>query len=120
MALDPFVFTVTLPARPESVALFREISAQMSRYIGLGAAEARQAGEVLNRLLADRIARVGEKGGPISVSFERPLEEDTVSVEIASADVPGAGDPSEPSMVSTHREGGILRLRLTWEPDGDD
>ena len=119
MALDPFVFTVTLPPRPESVALFREISAQMSRYIGLGVAEAREAGEVLNRLLADRIARVGESGGPISISFERPQEEERVSVEIASADVPGADDPRAPAVISTRRDG-ILRVRLTWEPDGDE
>jgi H+/gluconate symporter-like permease len=74
MALDTFVFTVTLPPRPESVALFREISAHMSRYIGLG----------------------------------------------ATADVPGTGDPISSALVSTRREGGVLRLRLTWEPDGDE
>jgi hypothetical protein len=120
MALDTFVFTVTLPPRPESVALFREISAHMSRYIGLGPAAAEEAGEVLNRLLADRIARVGEAGGPIRISFERPQEAETVSVEIATADVPGGGDPVASALVSTRREGGVLRLRLTWEPDGDE
>lgn len=120
MAVDPFVFTVTLPPRPESVALFREISAQMSRYIGLGAAEAGKAGEVLNRLLTERIARVGEAGGPISISFERPAEVDRVSVEIASADVPGGDEPAAPTVISTRREDGVLRVRLTWEPHGDE
>ena len=43
MALDAFVFTISLPATTDSLSLFREVSGHMARYLGLPEDEARQA-----------------------------------------------------------------------------
>ena len=65
MALDTFTFAIELPPGPDSLAMFREVSGLMSRYIGLPESEARNAGAALDKLVEERLAA----GGPVEVTF---------------------------------------------------
>jgi hypothetical protein len=79
--VETFTFTIVLPPAPGARDVFETLSGQMARYIGLGPEEAGQAGGVLNRLVAERLAA----GVPVSVTFVRPHQHAPVRVEIAGA-----------------------------------
>jgi hypothetical protein len=106
MVREAFQFTITLPASAEALPLFHELSRSMARYLGLEEAEARQVGDMLDRLLADRVKGPASAAGPISVSFERPQTGATVTVEMTSSPTerPG-GAPADD---------GHSPMRLSW------
>jgi hypothetical protein len=110
MVREAFQFTITLPADAEALPLFHELSRSMSRYLGLEEAEARQVGDMLDRLLAGR-ANGPEPRGPTSVSFERPQTASTVTVEVISSPV---GRPG-----GTPAADGHSRVRLSWRVRDD-
>ena len=105
MVREAFQFTITLPADAEALPLFHELSGSMSRYLGLEEAEARQVGDMLDRLVADRAIGSGPSG-PISVSFERPQTASTVTVEMTSSAVDRSGGAPAAD--------GHSRIRLSW------
>ena len=111
MVREPFQFTITLPADAEALPLFHELSRSMSRYLGLEEAEARQVGDMLDRLVADRVKGPGPGAGPISVSFERPQTASTVTVEVTSSPLerPGGAPAGD----------GHSRVRLSWRVRDD-
>ena len=114
MALDSFVFTISLPTDPDSLALSREVSGYMAHYLGLPEDDARQASEMLDRLVADRLKQPPAGGGPTRVRFGRPDTGSTVTVDVLSAAVPGDSPDAGESAVAPAREDGHSRIRLTW------
>jgi hypothetical protein len=115
--VEPFTFTIAVPAAPWSPELFEVISEQVARYIGLAPEEAAQAGGVLNRLVAHRLSRVGS---PIAVTFVRPHETEPVRVEIASRALPDDHTGESPGggiVIAT--DGRETTLTLSWSPRAD-
>jgi hypothetical protein len=110
MVLDSFVFTISLPADAEVLGLFRDVSGHMARYLGLPEEEARQARDVLNRVVHARMELLGAGADPIQVRFERPHTADTVTVEVVSAAVPG----DQPVADAPIHDDGQSRIRLSW------
>jgi hypothetical protein len=110
MVREAFQFTITLPADAEALPLFHELSRSMSRYLGLEEAEARQVGDMLDRLMAGRANRPGPRG-PTSVTFERPQTASTVTVEVTSPPVERPG--------GTPAADGHSRVRLSWRVRDD-
>ena len=110
MVREAFQFTITLPADAEALPLFHELSRSMARHLGLDEAEARQVGDMLDRLMAGR-ANGREPGGPTSVSFERPETASTVTVEVTSSPVAPRG--------GTSAADGHSRVRLSWRVRDD-
>jgi hypothetical protein len=111
MVREAFQFTITLPADAEALPLFHELSRSMSRYFGLEEDEARQVGDVLDRLVTDRVKQVAPGGGPISVSFERPQTASTVTVEVTSS--------SGGRHAGAAHGDGHARVRLSWRVRDD-
>jgi hypothetical protein len=111
MVPEAFQFTITLPADHESLPLFHELSRSMSRYLGLAETEARQVGDMLDRLVADRAKWLEPGAAPISVSFERPQTASTVTVEVA----PSPGERP----AGAARGDGHSRVRLSWRVRDD-
>ena len=105
MVPEAFQFTITVPADAEALPLFHELSRSLSRYLGLEEAEARQVGDMLDRLMAGRVTGPGPSG-PISVSFERPQTASTVTVEVTSSPVERPGGAAAGD--------GHSRVRLSW------
>ena len=115
--MDTFHFTIVVPDAPDSGELFSALSEHMARYIGLSADEAHQAAGVLNRLVADRLARANS---PLSITFVRPHETAPVRVEIAGRALPGDHpDVSHGGGVLLETDGRESRLTLSWTPQVD-
>jgi hypothetical protein len=115
--VETFTFAISFDGSPDALELFAALSGQMSRYIGLRPEEADQAGQVLNRLVADRLTRAG---GPVRVVFDRPHARAPVTVEIVSAAAPGDTDlVSDGGGVVVHTDGRESRLRLSWTTRAD-
>ena len=113
MALDTFVFTISLPTDPDSLALSREVSGFVAQYLGLPENDARQASETLDRLVADSLKQLPAGAGPSSVNFG-PDTASTVTVDVQPAAVPGdSTDADEPAVAPAHGDG-HSRIRLTW------
>ena len=123
MALDTFVFTISLPTDADSLALVREVSRYMVRYLGLPEDDARQASEMVDRLVADRLKQLPADTAPMRVSFGRPDTASTVTFDVVSAAVPGDPADADESVVAPAREDGHSRIRMTWraydESSGD-
>ena len=115
--MDTFTFTIVVPDAPASGELFAALSGHMARYIGLSDEEAGQAAGVLNRLVAERLARTGK---PMSITFIRPHETAPVRVEITGAALPGdqAGEAPGAGIV-LRSDGQQSRLILSWTPQID-
>ena len=112
--METFTFTIVVPAAPGAEELFRAVAEQMARYIGLAPEEAAQAGGVLNRLVAHRLARVGS---PLAVTFVRPHQTAPVRVEIASRALPDdhvGVTPGGGLVIET--DGRESKLTLSWLP----
>jgi hypothetical protein len=114
MVLDTFVFTISLPADADVLALFRDVSGQMARYLGLPEEEARQAREVLDRVVHGRVELLGAGAASIQVRFERPHTAGMVTVEVVSAAVPGDETSADTSSIAHTRADGQSRIRLSW------
>jgi hypothetical protein len=82
MALDTFRFTMFLPADADLLPLLRDVSGHMARYLGLPDDQAQNAREMLERTVAERLSQAGVNAGPIRVTFERPLNGSTATVEV--------------------------------------
>jgi hypothetical protein len=123
MALDTFVFTISLPIDADSLALVREVSGYMAQYLGLPEEDARQAREMLDCLVADRLKQLPADAGPMRVSFGRPHAASTVIVDVLSAALPGDPRDADESAVAPAGEDGHSRIRMTWrvhdESSGD-
>jgi hypothetical protein len=119
MVLDTFVFTISLPTDAASLSLFREVSGHMARYLGLPEEEARQAREVLEHLVADRLKQLPAGGEAIRVSFARPHTASTVTVEVVSAAVPGDPLARDATAIGPARDDGHSRIRLSWRVHDD-
>lgn len=114
MVLDAFVFTISLPSDTDSLSLFREVSGYMARYLGLPEDEARQARDVLDHLVADRLKQLPAGAESIRVRFERPHTSSTVTVEVISAALPDDPPAAEASGIGPARDDGHARIRLSW------
>jgi hypothetical protein len=115
--VDNFHFTVVVPDAPDSGELFAALSEHMARYIGLSAEEAHQASGVLNRLVAQRLARSHRS---LAITFVRPHETAPVRVEIAGPALPDdhAG-VSDGGGIRLETDGRESRLTLSWTPRVD-
>jgi hypothetical protein len=82
MALDTFRFTMSLPADPDLLPLIREVAGHMARYLGLPDDQAQGAREMLERAIAERLSERGAGARAIRVTFERPSNASTASVEV--------------------------------------
>jgi hypothetical protein len=114
MAVPTFRFTIALPPDAGFAGLFRDVANQMSRYIGLGEEEASQAGDLLARLVSERLRRASETGDPVIISFARPDRQGPVTV-----DVDGPAVPSDQALAGglvVEQHGDRTRLQLAWQP----
>jgi hypothetical protein len=82
MALDTFRFTMSLPADVDLLPLVRELSEHMARYLGLPEDNAQGAREVLERAVAERLREPRGDVRWIRVTFERPINASTATVEV--------------------------------------
>jgi len=114
MVLDSFVFTISLSADADVLGLFRTVSGHMARYLGLPEEEARQASDMLDRVVAGRLKLLSTGAEPIQVRFERPHTANTVTVDVMSAAVPGDPSAADASSIGPTRENGHSRIRLSW------
>lgn len=115
--MDNFHFTITVPDAPDSGELFSALSELMARYIGLSAEEAHQAAGVLNRLVAQRLARSKRA---LSITFVRPHETAPVRVEIAGPALPDDHAGASPGGgIRLETDGRESRLTLAWTPRVD-
>ena len=116
MALDTFTFAIALPPDPDSLAMFREVSGLMSRYIGLPESEARNAGAALDKLVEERLAA----GGPVEVTFSRSATP-FVTIDVAGPALPGDETIGESVGATTvaQSDGQRSRLRLLWTVSRD-
>jgi hypothetical protein len=109
-----FRFTIALPPDAGYSGLFREVADQMSRYIGFADEQASQAGDLLARLVAERLERASETGETVTVTFERPAAGTPVTVEVSG---PGlAMDAALAGGLVVEQGGGHTRLRLAFQP----
>ena len=83
--MDPFQFTIALPAGSDSLALLRELAGHVARLIGLSDASAERAYEKLRGVVEERMQDVN--ASPVSVTFERGPGEQAVTVRV--------GDPGK-------------------------
>jgi hypothetical protein len=111
MALDTFTFAIALPPGPDSLAMFREVSGLMSRYIGLPESEARNAGAALDKLVEERLTA----GGTVEVTFVRSSG-DEVTVDVTGPALPGDEAIGEKAgaIAIAHLDGTRSRMRLVW------
>lgn len=109
MALDTFTFAIALPAGRDSLAIFREVSGLMSRYIGLAETDARNAGAALDKLVEERL----EAGGPVEVTFSRSAAS-FVTVDVDGPALPGDEAIGESAGAVAQSDGQRSRLRLVW------
>jgi len=114
MALDSFVFTITLPRDASLLALLNEVSGHMSAYLDLPEDEARDARGVLERLVAERLAQPDNGTGPISVRFERPNTAMTVTVEVRSSGRDGTEREGGAPSVDPAGHNGQPPVHLSW------
>jgi hypothetical protein len=116
--VETFTFAIAFSGPPDALELLEALSGHVSRYIGLNPDEAAQAKSVLNRLVADRLARTC---GPVRVVFDRSHAFAPVSVEIISPAIPGDTDLASPGGgVVVHTDGRESRLRLSWTTRADE
>ena len=111
MVREAFQFTITLPADAEALPLFHELSRSMSRYLGLEEAEARQVGDMLDRLLAGR-ANGPEPTEPTERELRAPADRfhcDRRSDLVSRSSGPAARPPP-----MAHS-----RVRLSWRVRDD-
>jgi len=114
MAATSFEFTITIPCEHDLVPLVHDVSGEMSRYVGLSESDARQAGELVTRLVSDRFKALGPGRGPISLRFERSSADDPVSIELTSPAGPDDHVWAASVGAMHHRDGGLSRVRLEW------
>ena len=81
--MDPFQFTIALPAGSDSLVLLRELAGHVARVIGLSDASAERAYEELRAVVEDRMKAANAT--PVSVTFERGADDETVTVRIDGA-----------------------------------
>jgi hypothetical protein len=110
MALDTFVFVIVVPPDADGLPLFKEISAQMSRYIGLSDDQTAEASGLLNRLVGERL----QAGAPVEVTFERPYGDGPLTVDIVGAALPGDDSLAVDGVTVSSIDGSRSRLRLSW------
>jgi hypothetical protein len=116
-AVDTFEFGIALPPDPDSLRLFKELSGHMSRYIGLDQKAAAAAGEMLNRLVAERL----DAGGDVEIRFSRPHVSASVNVEVSGPALPGDEElaAATGADVIAETDGTRSRLRLAWDVPAD-
>ena len=114
MASTTFEFTICIPCDDELLPLVHDVSGEMSRYVGLSESEARRAGDLVTRLVTDRVAALGANGGHISLRFERSSADDPVRIELTSPAVPNDEAWARKLGAMHHRDGSLSRLRLEW------
>jgi hypothetical protein len=109
-----FEFTITIPCEDDLVPLVHDVSGEMSRYVGLSEPDARQAGELVTRLVTDRLKALGPGGGPISLRFERSSADEPVSIELTSPAAPADDHWAARVGALHHRDGSLSRVRHEW------
>jgi hypothetical protein len=102
--LETFRFTMSLPADIDLLPLLRDLAAHMARYVGLPEDQAQGARELLERAVADRLRQPGAGARPVRVTFERPYNASTTTVEV-TWDAPPGETPDE-----AH-----ARSRFSWQ-----
>ena len=80
--MDPFRFTITLPADADWLSLIGELSNHVARLVGLGESAAREAKEELQDAVRERMRTLAGRGS-VEVMFERKAGEETVTVHVA-------------------------------------
>lgn len=112
--MSTFRFTIALPPDDDYAGLFRALTDQISRYLGLDQAEAERAGAALVRLVSDRLRQAGGTREPVTVAFVRPEPSGPVTVELTGGGVPGpAAVPAGAGLV-VEQDGEHALLRLSW------
>jgi hypothetical protein len=116
MPVPTFRFTIALPPDAGYAALFRDLANQMALFIGLAEQEAEQAGDVLARLVTERLRRASDTGDTVTISFERPDDQGPVTVEVSGPGVASDAALAAGAGLVVEQAGGRTRLHLAWQP----
>jgi hypothetical protein len=116
MPVPTFRFTIALPPDPGYAGLFRDVANQVALFVGLTEDEASQVGDVLARLVTERLRRASDTGDTVTISFARADRQGPVTVEVSGPGVASDAALAAGAGLVVEEAGGRTRLQLAWQP----